>query len=102
MRDEDFEKWAKAVKIRDQWTCQICNVRGVYLEAHHKNGWNAFPNERYDIDNGICLCQKCHTRFHDCFGYGGNTKFQFKQYAEIASILRKIAENDSVSRDGTE
>lgn len=89
--DPDLEKWAKAVKVNDDFTCQICNARGVYLEAHHKNGYNSFPNERLDLDNGVTLCKRCHERFHLMFGYGGNTKFQFEQYKEIANILKKLA-----------
>lgn len=95
LREDDymFKKWANQVKIRDNFTCQICDARGCYLESHHKNGWNAFPDERYCLDNGVTLCRRCHDRFHETFGYGGNTKFQFEQYEEIANILRKIAEN---------
>lgn len=97
--DDDFQRWARQIKIRDQWTCQICDARGCYLESHHKNGWNAFPEERYDLDNGVCLCRRCHDRFHEMFGYGGNTKFQYKQYECIAETLRKIAESKVKDRD---
>lgn len=90
--DKEFERWAKSVKIRDQWTCQICNARGVYLEAHHKNAFNAFPEQRYVLDNGVTLCSRCHNRFHEIYDYGNNTEEQFKQYEEIALSLRKIAE----------
>jgi 5-methylcytosine-specific restriction endonuclease McrA len=89
--DPEFQKWAREVKIRDNWECQICGAQGVYLEAHHKNAWNAYPDQRYDITTGVCLCYRCHHRFHDMFGYGDNTEFQFAQYEDIANTIRKIA-----------
>lgn len=92
--DEQFKRWAFEVKKRDGFTCQICGARGTYLESHHKNGWNAFPEQRYNIDNGACLCKKHHDSFHEQFGYGGNTEYQYKQYEEIAVILRKIAQKN--------
>jgi 5-methylcytosine-specific restriction endonuclease McrA len=93
-RGVEFEKWAKAVKVRDDFTCQICDVRGVYLEAHHIWSWNEFPELRFDLDTGRSLCLRCHTRFHDQFGYGNNTEFQYKQYEEIAKTLRKLASSE--------
>ena len=90
-RGKQFQMWARQIKIRDQWECQICSARGVYLEAHHLNGWNAFPEERFLLLNGVTLCRNCHDRFHNTFGYGGNTEFQYKQYEEIAVLLRKVA-----------
>ena len=93
--DEDFKKWASAVKVRDNYTCQICDARGVQFESHHKNSWDRHPDERYDLDNGVCLCLRCHQRFHETFGYGNNTKFQFQQYEEIAKTFRKLLESDN-------
>jgi len=93
--DPEFERWARAVKVNDDFTCQICSAKGVYLEAHHKNGWNAFPDERYDLDNGVTLCKRCHDRFHETYGYGGNTKYQFDEYSKVAELLRKLASKEN-------
>lgn len=95
--DEQFKQWARAVKCRDNYTCGICGVNGggVYLEAHHKNGWNAFPDDRYLIQNGVTLCKNCHRSFHDQFDYGGNTEYQYNQYEEIAELLKKIAKQNN-------
>lgn len=96
-RDDDplFKKWAEDVKKRDSYTCQICTSRGVYLESHHKNSWDRYIEERYDVDNGVALCKRCHERFHNMFGYGNNTKFQFKQYQQMVDIFRKILSSDN-------
>lgn len=55
-----YKDWRTAVFTRDNWTCQICGVRGVYLEADHIKPWCAFPELRYDVDNGQTVCRPCH------------------------------------------
>jgi len=99
--DEQFKQWTRAVKCRDNYSCQICgaNGGGVYLEAHHKNSWNAFPDERYLLSNGASLCRTCHIRFHDAYGYGNNTEFQYKQYEDTAELLKKVAQMNA-EKDG--
>jgi 5-methylcytosine-specific restriction endonuclease McrA len=88
--DEEFQEWAREVKIKDEFTCQICDSKGGFLEAHHLNSWNRFPEERYLISNGRCLCKRCHKRFHDTYGYGDNTEHQYYQYEEVAENFRRI------------
>lgn len=72
--------WRKSVFQRDCHTCQVCNIWGGEIRAHHLNGWNWAKNERFDINNGITLCECCHTLFHSIYGYGDNTKAQFLQF----------------------
>ena len=83
----DSTRWRKLVFERDNYTCQLCNERGSYLEAHHlKSFADIFSEflERYsslspvndkpllldlairhdpfwNIDNGMTLCKNCHT-----------------------------------------
>ena len=74
----DYTNWRKKVFRRDRYTCQIClDDRGGNLEAHHLNGFDTFIDQRFDIDNGITLCENCHHVFHSCYGFGANTKEQF-------------------------
>lgn len=77
--------WRKTVYIRDNYTCQVCNAksisgREVYLIAHHIEAYNTSPKLRYDINNGVTLCQGCHMNFHKLYGFGHNTKEQFFEY----------------------
>ena len=88
--DPDFHKWARQVKINNSFTCEICDSKGGYLEAHHLNSWDIHPNERYDLDNSACLCGFCHRRFHETYGYGKNTKYQYAEYKEVADVLKSI------------
>lgn len=86
--DPMFKRWAKAVKVRDNFTCQVCGKRGVYLESHHLNAWQSFPDERFDLSNGVTCCVSCHKHFHESFSYGDATKWQFEQFKKIANKFR--------------
>lgn len=90
-KDPKHIKWAKKVKERDNFTCQICKKDNVYLNSHHLNSFDIFIKERYDINNGITLCFQCHDFFHSVFKKGRNTRFQFKQFLEIINIIRLVA-----------
>jgi len=54
------ELWKKVCLKRDNYKCQYCGSTED-LQVHHivsrKN-----LNTKFDIDNGITLCKKCHTR----------------------------------------
>ena len=84
---DSINNWRNQVYQRDNHTCQLCNNRGGTLNAHHLNAWNAYPDERFDIDNGITLCTDCHTTFHKEYGYGNNTKEQFNEYLNTIPTL---------------
>ena len=81
-----FEKriWVKAVYERDHYTCQKCGQVSGNLEAHHIENWADNPELRYDLDNGIILCEKCHrvglNSFHRIYGNRNTTKEQMKEF----------------------
>lgn len=61
--DTRYRQWMFGVKNRDKWACRIadnkCNGR---LEAHHILSWKYYPELRYEINNGITLCQSHHPK----------------------------------------
>ena len=71
----------KQVMSRDNYTCQVCGQEGGELQVHHLNGYNWDIDNRYNPENGITLCKKCHADFHKVYGRGNNTLQQFNEYA---------------------
>jgi hypothetical protein len=64
-RSSAYKFWARSVKDRDGWSCVVnnddCNGR---LESHHIKSYTYYPDSRYDIDNGVCLCRYHHRLAH--------------------------------------
>lgn len=67
------------VKKRDKFICNCCNKKG-YVVAHHLESFNSNIPLRYDINNGITLCDECHKEFHKAYGYGNNTRKQYEEF----------------------
>lgn len=60
--DMAYKEWRSQVKKRDG-KCRLQNENcSGYLIVHHILGWTAYPAERYNVDNGITLCQGHHPR----------------------------------------
>ena len=57
--------WRKAVYDRDDHTCQCCGYsKGGTLEAHHIDSWKEHKDDRFNVDNGVTLCETCHKAYH--------------------------------------
>lgn len=88
-KDYQNKKFIKDVFKRDNFQCQLCyDKTGGNLKAHHLDGWNWAKDKRYDVNNGITLCECCHKKFHQIYGYGDNTIEQFINF--INNILNKM------------
>ena len=88
--DKKIPVWRKEVYTRDNYTCQICGDNsGGNLHAHHLMGYNKYPKQRFDKDNGTTLCIICHMDFHNIYGRGNNTLQQFKEY-EASCLLSSV------------
>lgn len=59
---KEARAWRIAVFERDNYTCQICGVRGGYLEADHIKRWAEYPELRFVLTNGRTLCRPCHRK----------------------------------------
>ena len=61
--DGEYQQWVKKVKNRDDWRCKINNGDCFgYLIVHHILNWSKYPELRYEVNNGITLCQAHHPR----------------------------------------
>ncbi|HEC65377.1 hypothetical protein LCGC14_1222640 [marine sediment metagenome] len=72
-----WRDWRSAIFERDNFTCQLCEKRGGYLEADHypisfsvllkKYNIKSLEDslnceEMWQIDNGRTLCKDCHNK----------------------------------------
>lgn len=56
----EYKDWRQAIFVRDDFTCQICDIHGGHLHADHIKQWADYPELRYDVDNGRTVCRVCH------------------------------------------
>ena len=61
-----YKAWRQAVYERDHYRCVICGSKEK-LNAHHIKSWKEYPELRYDVNNGITYCEKCHIEWHKKF-----------------------------------
>lgn len=52
--------WRTQIFKRDNYTCQICRIRGGKLHADHIKSFSMFPKHRFSLKNGRTLCVTCH------------------------------------------
>jgi 5-methylcytosine-specific restriction endonuclease McrA len=63
--DSAYKEWRRKVLERDNYKCVICGekyTKEYKLVVHHILPWRDYPEERYNINNGITLCQAHHPR----------------------------------------
>jgi hypothetical protein len=72
----EYRQWRSDVFTRDNFTCQDCGLKGVYLHAHHIKLFSIIIKENnittieqaincpelWNINNGITFCKKCHEK----------------------------------------
>lgn len=83
-------KWRRSVLKRDKYACQRCGFKAnenknTSLNAHHIVGFSENEELRFDVDNGITLCEKCHSfecegSFHRIYGTKNNGREQTDEF----------------------
>jgi len=55
------KRWSLAVKEKYDYLCFYCGAEGT--DPAHIIGKGRSKKTRYVLENGICLCRKCHIAF---------------------------------------
>ena len=61
----DLKRWRFDVYQRDGFACVHCgDDTGGNLNAHHIKPFADFPDHRFDVRNGVTLCEGCQLLAH--------------------------------------
>ena len=88
----DYRVWRAQVIRRDK-VCKVCGTLKA-RHAHHLNHATYFPEQRFDVSNGITLCGKCHSHFHNDFKKSTRekcTEHDMKEYQKLAEYFMERA-----------
>jgi 5-methylcytosine-specific restriction endonuclease McrA len=60
-----YKAWSKAIKQRDNWTCQVCKKYHKdsdprAIQSAHILSKENYPELMLDSNNGLTLCFSCH------------------------------------------
>ena len=97
-RGTSYTLWRSKVLERDNYTCQCCGSR-ENLAAHHILNYSQYKDLQLDIDNGITLCERCHSpiiagSFHNVYGTKNNNRRQLEEYIskykEIQAVVSSM------------
>lgn len=76
----EYVNWRTSVFENNHFTCANCGKTHCNLEAHHILNFKDNPEKRFDKDNGITFCVKCHAAFHRRYGKRFNTEDQILDF----------------------
>jgi|SRR3972149_769583 len=62
----EYKEWRNKIYKKYKWTCVECKIHcnSKIITAHHIKEFYAYPEYRFDVNNGIVLCRKCHILKH--------------------------------------
>ena len=72
-KSKEYKEQQQQVFKKDFYCCKICKSKED-INAHHLFGQKEYPDKRFDVDNGVTLCKKCHILVHKKYGYETDEK----------------------------
>jgi hypothetical protein len=87
-----YEKFSACIKERAGYKCEICGSN-LNLEAHHKTF--SFEGGKNTLNNGICLCRKCHKKFH---GSDDIEKYKYLRIKLPINTLQELRKNVYINK----
>lgn len=86
--------WSKQIKKKFNNKCAITGDTEKII-SHHLNGYNSYPEQKYDINNGVVINEQLHNEFHLIYDkYKGNcTLQQFEEFFEMKTNKKFNIEN---------
>ncbi len=61
-KTKEYRHWRNAVLERDGYRCTECSTSDIRLDAHHIKSFTHFPEQRFEVSNGITVCLVCHAK----------------------------------------
>lgn len=72
---KQYREWKEACLNRDNHMCVICGST-ENLHVHHIISFAKYPETRFNLGNGITLCERCHSKAHSGRLYSNSSKHQ--------------------------
>ena len=63
LREEALALWKQIILKRHDYVCELCGGNWK-ITAHHFYFRSSAGHLIFELDNGICLCGKCHASLH--------------------------------------
>lgn len=98
----EYRKWRTDVYRRDRYKCLKCGSKRK-LQAHHIMRWADHPLLRFDLNNGITLCRRCHGQMwgrEDDYVYLCRQLLDKKKSVEVMYLLWKMRNLEENNKNG--
>ena len=94
-KTRDYRLWRVTVIRRDK-TCVCCGAH-KHRQAHHLENGAHNPDLRFDPDNGVTLCRKCHTALHCMYKKSFRQKTTQDDFMNFLDLYRFVEERGAAN-----
>lgn len=77
----EYKNWRAKIYEKYNKCCDNCGDDKNPC-AHHLDSFKDFPDRRFDVQNGVCLCEDCHLIFHILYGKESARKDHYYSFKE--------------------